>query len=71
MAIQFGSIAQSRLTLCDPWIAASQAFLPITNSQSLLRLMSIESGMPSKPYHSLLSPSPPTFNLPQHQGLFK
>ena len=30
-----------------PWIAASQASLCITNSQSLLKLMSIESMMPS------------------------
>jgi len=30
-----------------PWTAAHQAFLPITNSQSLLNLMSIESVMPS------------------------
>ena len=29
------------------WIAARQASLSITNTQSLLRLMSIESGMPS------------------------
>ena len=30
-----------------PWTAARQASLSITNSQSLLKLMSIESGMPS------------------------
>ena len=30
-----------------PWTAACQAFLSITNSQSLLRLMPIESVMPS------------------------
>ena len=30
-----------------PWTAAGQASLPITNSQSLLKLMSIESVMPS------------------------
>ena len=30
-----------------PWIAARQAFLSITNSRSLLKLMSIESVMPS------------------------
>ena len=32
-----------------PWTAAHQASLPITNSQSLLKLMSIESVMPSNP----------------------
>ena len=33
--------------VATPWIAACQASLSITNSQSLLRLMSIESMMPS------------------------
>ena len=38
----------SRVRLfATPWTAARQASLSITNSQSLLRLMSIESGMPS------------------------
>ena len=41
------SVAQSCPTLCDPWTAARQASLSITNSWSLLRLMSIESVMPS------------------------
>ena len=36
------------------WTAAHQAFLSITNSQSLLRLMSIESVMPSN--HLILCP---------------
>ena len=31
----------------NPWTAASQASLPITNSRRLLKLMSIESMMPS------------------------
>ena len=31
----------------NPWIAACQASLSINNSQSLLKLMSIESGIPS------------------------
>ena len=39
------SVAESCLTLCDPWIAAHQASLSFTISQSLLRLMSIESVM--------------------------
>ena len=33
--------------------------------------MSMESVMLFQPSHSLLSPSPPAFNLSQHQGLFK
>ena len=45
MAIQFSSVSQLCPTLCDP-IAACQTFLFITNSWSLLKLMSIESVMP-------------------------
>ena len=42
----------------------------LTNSWSLPKLMSIESVMPSN--HLILSsPSPPVFNLSQHQGLFQ
>ena len=45
--VQFSSVAQSSLTLCNPMPVAHQASLSITNSWSLLRLMSIESKMPS------------------------
>ena len=41
------SVAQSCLILCDPMDCSSQACLSITNSRSLLKLMSIESVMPS------------------------
>ena len=41
---EFSSVAQSCLIL---WTAAHQASLSLTNSQSLLKLMSIESLMPS------------------------
>ena len=40
------SVAQSCLTV-TPWTAAHQASLSITSSQNLLKLMSIESVMPS------------------------
>ena len=40
-------VTQSCLTLCDLMTAARQASLSITNSQSLLKLMSIVSVMPS------------------------
>ena len=47
-----------------PWTAARQACLSVTNSQSLLKLMSIELVMPSiQPSHPLSSLSPPAFNL--------
>ena len=64
---QFSSVAQSCLTLGTPWTAARQASLSITNSQSLPKLMSIESVMPSN--HLILSSfSPPAPNPSQHQG---
>ena len=70
--IQFSSVQSlSHVQLfVTPWTAADQASLSITNSRSLLKLMSIESVMPSN--HLILSsPSPPAFNLSQYQGLFK
>ena len=47
-------------------LPSPQAYLTITNSRSLLKLISIESMMPSD-HLILLSPSPPAFNLSQHQ----
>ena len=41
------SVSQSCLTLCDPMDSAHQASPSFTISQSLLKLMSIESVMPS------------------------
>ena len=52
------SLSRARL-LATPWTAAHQASLSITNSQSLLKLMSIESVMPSNHLilcHPLLLP---------------
>ena len=37
----------SCVRLCNPWTVAHQASLSITNSRTLLKLMSIESVMPS------------------------
>ena len=53
-----------------PWIAAHQASLSITNSRSLLTHIHWV-GDAIQPSHPLSSPSPPTFILSQHQGLFK
>ena len=72
LSVQFSSVQSlSRVWLfATPWTAARQASLSITNFQSLLKLVSIELVMPSN--HLILSsPSPPAFNLSQHQGLFQ
>ena len=72
--LSFSQLVQSlsRVRLfATPWIAARQASLSITNSQSSLKLMSIESMMPSshlilcRPF--LLLPPHPS----QHQSLFQ
>ena len=44
---QFSSVTQSWPTLSNPWPAAGQASVFITNSWSLLKLMSTELVMPS------------------------
>ena len=71
--LQFSSVQLlSRVQLfATPWIAALQVSLSIINSRSLLKLMPIESVMPSS--HLILCRPllllPP--NPPQHQGLFQ
>ena len=58
--------------IVTPWITAYLASLSITNAQSSLKLMSIESVMPSSHLsHPLLFPSPPAPNPSQHQSLFQ
>ena len=69
IVVQFSSVQSiSHVQLfATPWTTAHQAFLSITNSRSLPKLISIESVMPSN--HLILSPSP-AFSLFQHQSLF-
>ena len=68
--IQFSSVhSLSRVRLfVTPWIAAHQTSLSITNSQSSLKLMSIESVMPSSHFILcrplfLLPPNPPRIRV--------
>ena len=58
LSIQFSSVAQLCLT-ANPWTAARQASLSITNSRNLLKLMSVKSVIPSNHLifcHPLLLP---------------
>ena len=69
--IQFSSVAQSCLTLCDPMNCSTPGF-PVHHQ--LLEFTQTQVhwvGDAIQPSHPLLSPSPPAFNLSQHQGLFK
>ena len=69
---QFSSVQSlSHVQLfATPWTTARQASLSITNSWNLPKFMSIESVM-HPTISSSVVPSPPAFNLSQHQGLFK
>ena len=70
-SVQFSSVAQSCLTLCDP-MKCSISGLPVHHQ--LLKLAQTHVHWVSdaiQPAHPVLSPSPPAFNLPQHQGLFQ
>ena len=68
------SVAQSCL-FTTPWTAAHQVSLSITSSQSLLKLMSIESVMPSNhpifchPFSSCLQPFPASGSFQMSQFL--
>ena len=70
LGVSFSSVQSlSHIRLfATPWIAARQASLSITNSPSLLKIMSIESVMPSKhlilcPPLLLLPPIPPSIRI--------
>ena len=56
-SVQFNSVSQSRPTRCNPMDCSMPGLPSITNSRSLLKLMSIESVMPSSHFilcHPLL-----------------
>ena len=64
-------VAQSCLTFCDPMDISTPGFPVLHYLWSLRKLMSIESVMLSNLLILCWPPSPPTFNLSQHQGLFQ
>ena len=59
------------MDLATPWTAARQASLSITNSHEFAQTYVLRVGDAIQPSNPLSSPSPPTFNLSQHQGLFQ
>ena len=71
MNVQFSSVTQSCPTICDPVDRCMPGFpvhhqLPELTQTHVHRVS--EAIQPSQP---LSSPSLPTFNLSQHQGLFQ
>ena len=70
-SIQFSSVAQLCLTRCDP-MNHSTPGLPIHHQLPEFTQTQVHwIGDAIQPSHPLPSPSPPAFNLSQHQGLFK
>ena len=70
-SVLFSSVAQSCPTLCNP-MDCSTLGLPVHHQ--LLEFTQTHPhwvGDAMQPSHPVLSPSPPTFNLSQHQGLFQ
>ena len=66
---QFSPVAQSCPTLCDP-MNRSKPGLPVRHQLLELAQTHVHPvGDASQPSHPLSSPSPPAFNLAQHQSL--
>ena len=69
--VQFSSVAQSCLILCDR-MNRSMPGLPVHHQLPEFTQTHVHwVGDAIQPSHPLLSPSPPALNLSQHQGLFK
>ena len=69
--IQLSSATQSCQTLCDPMDCRTLGF-PVHHQFSKLAQTRVHRvGDAIQPSHPLLYPSPPAFNLSQHQSLFR
>jgi len=69
--LQFSSVAQSCLTLCDPMNPSTQV-LPVHHQlPEFIQTHVHRVGDAIQPSHPLLSPSPPVPNPSQHQSLFQ
>ena len=68
VTVQSSSVTQSCPTLCDPMACSTPGF-PVHHQLSELTHHRVSDAI--QPSHPLSSPSPPNFNLSQHQGLFK
>ena len=68
---QFSSVAQSYPTLCHPVNCSNPGFPVHHQLPKLTQTHAHWVGDAIQPSHPLSSPSPPAFNLSQHQGLFR
>ena len=71
VSAQFSSVAQLCPTLCDP-MNRSTPGLPVHHQlREFTQTHVHQVGDAIQPSHPLLTPSPPAFNLSQHQDLFQ
>ena len=68
---QVSSVTQSCLTLCDPMDCSTPAHPAHHQLPEPTQTHVHPVGDAIQPSHPLSSPSPPAFNLSQHQGLFQ
>ena len=68
---QFSSVTQSCPTLWNPMDCSTPGFPFHHQLPELAQTHVHRVGDVIQPSHPLSSPSPPAFNLSQHQGLFK
>ena len=69
--VQFSSVAQLCPTLCDPMDCSTPGFPVLHQPLELAQTHVHQVGDTIQPSYPLSSPSPPAFNLSQHQGLFQ
>ena len=67
--VQFSSVTQSCLILCDPMVCSMPCFTVHHQLPELAQTCLHWVSDAIHPSHPLSSPSSPAFNLPQHQGL--
>ena len=65
------SVTQSYLTLCDPMDCSMKGFPVLHHLLEFAQTHIHQVSDAIQPFHPLLSPSPPTLNLSQHQSLFQ
>ena len=69
LIVSVRSVPQSCPTLCDPMDCSTPGF-PVHYFPEFAQTHVHRGSDYMQPSHPLLSPSPPTFNLSQHQGFF-
>ena len=69
--VQFSSVTQSCLTLCNPMDCSTPGFPVHHQLPEIAQTHGHRVSDAIQPSHPLPSPSPPAFNLFKHQGLFQ